>query len=693
MSRPVHIGRPGLAGEVTDLDPYALVDQAAALLRDGIADREVVRERFGWHRDGELAQTANQIESLSRRFYALKGETITMLAASAAGSWELVRHNAAGVGTQVYTRTTTRGRRLLRRATYRDEEIWCFDDGETGLLRYSGSDAIPSNFSSDGDWSAGKATYTDSTPFDGAVQPGSYLRVSSARAWLDLRVLERVSSSVLTLEGVQASGDLASSRLATPVARAYPAVVVYNAGTISVSGGTVTGTGTKFNTGDWGRVNGSSTVDADAVVLYPTTPGGQVSHGTVITGPSDTSFTALLPAATNAPFAITRPLPFKDFCVWQGSPCGAGVKQYPNTLYIGPPDWNLSLPPGAVEPYDPTVAFDTTNPQDFLMQTVPIPGPFDGDPIVAILPTSGPLLVVKERTVYFVEGSYPNFTRRLGLSGIGCIDIRSAISVDEGAFFASREGLIWYVNGSWRNLNEGVNQQEWRDLVNGGVDYVTVAATEDHVQVIFRTQGGTERAWWVKLPRGKEPAAWFPVSNILPRTQYTVRIAGEVERLLGAQDDENGRIADYRPVITGKVASSDYAEATEDAGPQDGNAVFPTFELHTGTALAKRDGLDGEVKVLDANVDVTFGDTGQAARLTVELVVEGALEDPDEEVITLGTVTPEASALTRRIPFDDVNASGRQVSLRFRKSTPSAGQTLLAIPQATLEVRDLRSGT
>jgi hypothetical protein len=395
---------------------------------------------------------------------------------------------------------------------------------------------------------------------------------------------------------------------------------------------------------------------------------------------------------------IGRRCPWTDAAVWRGSLCGTGVAQFQNRVYIAPPGWNPALPPGAVEPFDPSALVLASGMDFHTLDYVDVPAPDDTDPVVALLPSPNPLLVLKRESAYGIYGSFPSFSAELlpNGAGAGCIDLRSAISVEEGAFWVGENGVYWYRGGQIVEITSRAINREWRALMAEGISYVTTGIAFGHLVVSVLTLAGTSRTYLYRLPTGRgDTGAWISrLTNLSPRFMFTARVSGEIERLLAVQDASQGRVIDIRPALAGVSPNATFTQATTVAAAVDGNATRPVFNFTTGAGLAGVDGIEGEQKVLDISVSAKVQDSGAVGATLIQpsLTSQGGLRSPGAVQRFMPGIQSITANEVRRSQSKP-NAVGRQHSVTVTETQTSTTLQKLEVPQIVLEVRDARRGT
>lgn len=662
--RTVSILNPFTAGIVSDRPSYSIASANSAFAQDGFSPSHVFRNRLGWAFDGTTADVADNLVGIYRAQFALADVTRTL---TGDDDGDLFIHNPAGAGTAIFTDTVA----FLPRAMYHDELIFCAQDGQTPLRRYSGASAnVYTNAASQYEINEARITATASNY--GSPQVGMYFYartgagVDRASA-ITYRVIEVNSSTSLTIEDIYSVAFGVDTPAANPVlsatGSAWAGVGVYSAGTVTVAGTAGTGIGTKWSTGAWGSVISDTTGSGDCL-LCPTnygTSAGRVWGASPISAVgSDTGITVQgMIALAGQPYQIVRRCPFKDAAAHKGSLWGTGVAQYPNRVYVSPPGWNPSFPPGFTLPFDPTAEVSSSNTNDFLLDFIDVPAPYDGDHNVAILESPNPLLVLKRHAVYGIYGSFGGLSVDQVADGIGCIDIRSAHSYDEGQFWAGETGIFWYRTGQIVDLtqqdpdgrpNPKINR-EWRALTHGfdygTSDYCTTWLASGHLFVHITTSGGTsQRTYICDLRDGSWQSR---ITNLSPRYGFTSRVPGEREKALVVQDIDQGRVIDTAPMLDGTGIA------------KDGDGTSPRLQAWTTSALGQAQGIAGRTRLIDLHVHANVYDAGAAGatRVAVSATSEGGIGNPASSTKVLSPISSDS--------VDQVDRHKRRVARQGRR--------------------------
>lgn len=657
---------------VTDLAAYNIGPQNSAFAQDLISPSDVATQRKGWAYDGTTADAAVNLKGIWRAEFILADVTRTLTASDSV----VYIHNPSAGGTSV---ATSLSGPYLPRAMYRDELFLCAQDGHQPVLRYSGAGAASDAFTA-GQTVDDTAQFTaTSGTFSSDVAPGWYL-VYGEIAPFYIRVLEKTSTTSITLEGVRWTSSSASGAgVVQATGLTTPCVSVYNASTISAaSDPTVEGAGTKWSTGDWGSV----VAGEDALLpIDPDTGNAAIIAIDSVTDDDtlEAGSTLLLVAGTT--YHIMRPAPFRDVAAHKGSFWGTGVAQYPDRVYYSPQGWNPSFPPGLIEPVDPRSATFGNPSGDYFLEFIDVPSPFDGDGNVAILESPNPLLVLKRHAVYGVYGEYPTVASALIADGAGCIDIRSAWSFEFGQVWAGETGIFAYINGQVVDLTDGRINREWRALTAdfdfGTSDYCTIGEVYGHLIVHITTGGGTtHRTYAYDLRDG----AWMSrLTNHKSRYFFSAKVPGEAEKLLWVGDDDQGRVMNSEPAVSLTGIA------------KDGDGTSPRLQAWTGTGIAG--GIDNLSRVVDLQVSANVVDAGAAGstQMAVSVVSGGGIGNPADSTKTLADIDSDTADRIDR-HNRKVAREGRfhQVRLDVDTLGTNTSATKVEIAQISASIRDSR---
>lgn len=700
VKRIVSIGRSGI---VTDRSPWDLAESELMFSQDMVAKRGFPAQRRGWKYLGSAQVVAGNLAGVYRARFQGRGVTRT-IATDRVGGVYIV--NDTGAGTTLPIPYTATGlETFVPRCMYRDQLILCDITGNSrvGALRYGGAGGNSVITVGPAFYTANEATITQPTwtglelsQFYGIGAP------AAAPFTLPSFLVDAVTSPTsFSISGVKASVTTAINYDVDPHALGWivPCVSVYQAGTASNGGGgTFTGFGTRWLS-DLAPGAGTSLVSIvgsfDTILVNDSGVYKPFGFSAI----SDTSANAQpILAVTKTSYDILRPPRFKDATDHKGSLCGVGVNEHPNRVYIAPPGWDMQAPPGAVLPWDPTVAITSPNRNFFALTAFDVPAPTTTDPIVALLSSPGPLLVLTRSNAYAIDGSYPDFSQRMFAAGAGCIDLRSAISLDEGQFWCGENGIYWSQYGRQPiDITRGKINREWRDLTSLGIDYCSTGISAGYLIVSVKTNGAVPvtRTYAYNLTTG----AWETrLSNTNPRHMFTARVAGELEQLLMVQDSNPGRVINFTKALDGS------------GGARDDDGTSPAMLIRTGNIAGQPEDVEPETRMLDMAVHANILDSqGGTNTMDVNIVHEGGLEGPSgfrlgidilDGTGYLGPGVKKAVTTIASHTYDGVQRvegpvgrSGRQHAIELRSTATAATLEKLEVHEVAMAFRDRKMRT
>jgi hypothetical protein len=374
------------------------------------------------------------------------------------------------------------------------------------------------------------------------------------------------------------------------------------------------------------------------------------------------------------------------------------------------PTKDIGLPPAAEKPFDPTLqaGYSSTNVQgfvrvqDFLAGAYDVPGPYDSTPVVAILSSPGPLLALKSDSVYGLYGTYdatnPSSIEVNRISeGSGCIDIRSAITVESVPYWAGDDGIFSYRNSQIVNLTEGRIQREWEALMRGyvsGTSWVSIGVAGTSYLVV--SCGGLDDTKTTGAKNG--PDTTNPSSRTLV---YDLRLNVWLGRMtnfnpkhMWSVNPEDGGPALYA------VGDSNYTTQIIDAYPAyfggdqaDDAGTGPRFKAWSTASLAQADGVEGEARFCDVVIHANLLDTSTpTSTFDVSIVSGGQLGDQATTTKALSAITADTVDRVDRFKRT-VNRSGRLHQIRLDMSATDSTNTKSEIPEIVMSFRDTRRGT
>lgn len=740
--RQMVVARPFAGGYRSDVPDYALNPNECAFSQDLIYPLGIAQQRWGWSYDGTTADVALNLTGVYRSRYPIPERSLTITSDTGGDLWI---HNASSAGTKIWDNPMPASTTWLPRCVYNGELIFCAQDGITPLVRYAGttmswSSGSPNGITGNWKMPAGSSTVTgvvggtgsavnwpaaaEKSGFFSAAFPNrSATFIYGEYPLISTRILSRVSSTQLTVDSVRNSGATdstvssgAQSLRVTPVGAAWPGVGIWDTGTaVSVTGSSGTGklvslSGADIASAGIAADNNLPALYGDAILVVNPTDGGPHFMSSIqeVVGQDVYTFGTTASSYSNAQYQITRRLPFKDATVHKNSLWGTGVKQYPNRVYVGPPLWNIGLPPGAVEPFDPSKDGQFADLDELLLTPVDVPSRYDTDPVIALLATPGPLLVLKGASVYGVYGTYPSYEQTILTTGAGCIDLRSAISVDGIAYWAGRDGVFMYAGSQIIPLTRGKIEREWQGLMRGyvaGTSYVSAAVVSGHLVVSTgdlstSATGGAKTVADSGNPSNRtfiydlQAQQWTSrISNVKTRNMSSVRVPGEVNSIFAVSDDHQGRVIDLTPTVTGTKCTNRASQTLTDADPIDAGGTGPRMKAWSSASLAGANGIEGEARMLDLTLHTNLYDTtDNAATLTVFTAHGEALDEPSSSFVTHA---PISSDTTDRVDRNKrrINRTGRLHQLRIDLQTTSSTTKKTQIPEVVASFRDNRRMT
>jgi hypothetical protein len=719
--RRISIPRPFAGGYKTDVPDYALALNEASYAQDMAAPLGIARQRWGWNYVGSAVTGSNPTSS-AKNYFAVPQTTVTTFA----GSNGRIYAQAADLSWNAITPLVSPSTEYIPRCVYNGEIIYCAQDGVSPLVRYAGVQTFGSSVSSGVTltMNAGSMTVIASSSqqaykggFFTALFPTSSGGYSKNPA-MSSRVIEASGTNV-TLESLRnktsSNASAAVSYVSSSVGYAYPAVVVSEVGKVSsVSGTSVNFEGTNFSNSEVRTLSNANVPfgSADSLLIQNTTTGSPHEIADIVAVSTTVQLTThvALSGFSNAAFKQLRRCPFKDAAVHRGSLWGTGVKQYPNRVYVFVPTKDIGLPPAAEKPFDPTLqaGYSSTNVQgfvrvqDFLAGAYDVPGPYDSTPVVAILSSPGPLLALKSDSVYGLYGTYdatnPSSIEVNRISeGSGCVDIRSAITVESVPYWAGDDGIFSYRNGQIANLTEGRIQREWEALMRGyvgGQSWVSIGLAGTSYLVV--SCGGLDGAKTSGAKNG--PDTSNPTSRTLV---YDLRLNVWLGRMTNFNPKHMWSVnpEDGGPALHA-VGDSNYPSRIVDAYPAyfsgdqtDDDGTGPRFKAWSTASLAQADGVEGEARFCDVVLHANLLDASTpTSTLDVSIVSGGQLLDQATATKSLTAITADTADRVDRFKRT-VNRSGRLHQIRLDMSVTDSTNEKSEIPEIVMSFRDTRRGT
>lgn len=729
--RRVSIPRPFAGGYRSDVPDYALEDSQTAFAQDLISPRGIAHQRWGWEYRGTNAVVTSPryLTGVARTRYPITERNRTVVCTD---NGKVYVTDQDGSQITLWDSSRTSNTYFVPRCVYNGDLILCGQDGETPLLRYAGSllgygpnDGVIGGSGLTFTLSGGGQTITSSasvtTP--SGIDKGSFINFqpftgSSTRSMnpaISSHVIETNGTTSFSLEVIRNVASTSATAnygelYAQPVGFTWPAVSVYEAGKLtSVTSDVASFQGADFSSSA-ANVRPYYFLGGDALLaINPAETPEPHQISSIINNSSTTLSLSSTVNVSNAQYKLLRRCPFKDAAVHRGSLWGTGVRQYPSRVYVFGPTDDIGIPPGSAKPYDSTkqagyanaTVTGFTRVNDFLCGAYDVPGPFDTSPNIAILPSSGPLLVLKADSVYGIFGTYDQsnaaaceVTRIADNSG--CIDLRSAVTCGSIPYWAGEDGIFTYQGGMISSLTDGKISREWQVLMRAyvpGTSYVSMSSVGSYLVVSCGALDSTRTAdakigTDTSNPTGRtfvydtRANVWLGrVTNFNPRHMWAVEFNNIPAALYSVDDNSPGRVIDVAPAFI------------NGANATDGNSAGPRMKAWSRSSLAQADGIEGDTRLCDVIIHTNLYDTTTpTSQIDVSVVSGGSLDEKPSATKSLSSIYADA---TDRVDRNKriVNRTGRLHQIRIDMSTTDSTNEKSEIPEVMMSFRDSRRGT
>jgi hypothetical protein len=731
--RRFSVSSPFSSGYISDAPSYAVPLDNASFAQDVFAPSGVIRQRRGWKASASSA-TLSSPTAVAKVKFALRDNAVRYVANTATGI-----HFFASDGT---TETTTSyGGGYVPRCVYEGELIFCHPGGEKPLLRYAGAiggngtvanSAVNYSYNKGGrGWNSASSLHRT------ASDAGRYYAIDAPDTTYPTStyahqppVCDRVVEGKLSGGGTDWEFTYLVSAPATHlgftgtfvnsnVGVTWPAVIRQEFFS-SVSGTTITPSNfspdTTPGTGNihWDAL-GTQFHHNDAVVVAEDGADHKIAR---ITATSSTTLTTVYATGVTTgsqhrTYILAR-CPWSDATVHKESLWGCGTKQYPSTVWVWPPAHPLSIPPGSIDPYNITynagyesgavTGFRGT--AGYTLFSFDVPSKYDATPIVALLSTDGPLLVLKSDSVYGVYGVYDP-TQQASGGGLevrritdwgGCVDLRSAISGENGQYWCGADGIYAWRNSAIVDLTAGKIQKEWKALMRGyvsGTSIVTCGIANDRYLVVAASgldssltsdaqigpdsSAPTERTLIYDIPT----ESWMGrVTNFTPVHMWTARFEDGGSECLGVDTSYN-KFMNFTPAVS----------ETGQSSAADGDSTLPRMQLWSSSSIAQAEGVEGETKFCDLIVHSNLYDSATpSSSVSISVVSGGSIGTPLDTTKVLSPILGDAvDRIDRHKRI--VNKSGRLHQIRFDMDATDTDNKNSEIGELVFSFRDSRRGT
>jgi hypothetical protein len=729
--RRFSIANPFSSGYVSEVPDYVVPVEKASFAQDSFAPNGVVRQRRGLsYATSVLSPTTINIYSTAKTKFARNGNT-RVVGVTQANDFYVCSTPDQGTLNSFMTTPGITGS-YLPRCVYEGELIFCHTSGQVPLLRYAG--AVPRGFSagsSAATISMPAGSFQVSTTSIGGVgtRTGEYLHFTAPDGagnfqyqppLCDLIVQDTSTANVYITEVMRNTNGGSTATTNSTVSQAtlgttWPAVPVHEGFVSSISGLTVTPAGIAPATDVFtGGGSYNSTKDAIAIGGPSTTFPHIIAGVTVTTSTTLDTHYAIIPGYAGNKYFILRRCPFRDAEVHKESLWGVGVKEFPSTVYVWPQTSNIGIPPMSVAPYAATsragysnstvTGFLTEN--DYTLFSLDVPSKYDTTPIEAILSTDGPLLVLKTDSVYGIYGAFDSTSRDTG-GGLevnkiadwgGCLDLRSAISGENGVYWAGGDGIYTWRGGQVVDLTAGVVQREWRALMLGyqrGTSTVSCGiAANRYLVVAAAGLDNTKTSGAMIGPDTSAPSSRTLVYDIAT-SSWLGRMTNFSPTHMWTSAEEDGGAAclaasnnDSRIIDCGVAYEPESALATDAT-----NASFPSMKLWSTASLAQAEGIEGEARFCDAVIHSNLYDVSTpTTSITATVASGGSLYTDPTSSKTIGSISATTTDRVDRDKFS-VNRSGRLHQIRLEVSATDSSNAKSEISEIVMSFRDSRRGT
>jgi len=637
---------PFIGGMVTDVHPWELEPNQSPLLQDCIWPKGVPCLRGNWARTGVASVLGGTDKLCGVMAVQFPGSTaLDLVIANEAGKIGLATTAGSGIAQALPGFPSSA---VLPRCVYRGEAILCTLDGTTPIRRYMGQ--IGSITAAAGSVSsiAGSPVIVGSgTTFTTQAPEKSYLRfvyVNGAGQLIDVtnhwahRVGAVESTTRLSMidPADKTHGGLEWSAYGLGLCALL--VIVTDRGTIDYTLGatTIAGRATRWNSspGGSGKVALIAGIDAVNIGL------GTVAEDAIIVTSVSSDIAGVVPASAHATvsdsvYAIVRPLVGRDACVHQDSLFVTGCDWQRRLVFMLPPGASLGFSTNQVDPVATHAAHRA--------KWIAVPAPDTPGRVEAIFSggSPGPLLVLATEGTYAVQTIYPpspsNTQVTLIGPGLGCNDLRSAVSSEYGQYWAGDEAIGGFRRGEVVNLTDGRRGREWRALMrNKSATAIIVSwIVHGHLFVALNDSAGPSTVTWCyDLLR----EVWCGnITGLSPRAAHSARPVGAAqEAYLVTNETSSQQVA-----AGGSVALDEGAANGTNQG---------TFIAETPANLG------GDPVLLKRIIDMKVGYelVGAGATLTVK-TTDGAAAAGTERALAAGAA---GTFLTERVrPVSDVTAA------------------------------------
>jgi hypothetical protein len=648
----------GSRGVVDDRDPALLDRTELAAAEDMILTEDVPRERGGYTTAGALAPLGSPDNLISvRAVQFTAGGTVDLVVTDAIGRIGLA--TSGNSGASVFIAGT-----WLPRCFYNGELLLCPQNGKGSILRFAGYRA-PTLVAAAGTVSttAGQTTVTGvGTTFTTQAPVGSYLSLPAAGLIARVVIVEsntRLSVAhpiPFTLAGVAWGANVVG------VVGLHTRVHDAGTATFTNASAAVAGQGSRWVNGAFGQ----GVVGAGDSISKAT---GQTTAVAISAVGSDVGITLTAnwseATATATNYLVSRPLVGRDACAHAGRLWVTGVDWAPRRVYISPREYGLGVQWNEVD------AFATNLGAAREMDYVDVPSAYTPGRIEAILPSPHGVLAIATEGVYLLTGELPNVSVRLLDEGTGCIDVRSAFTLDGIAYWAGREGIYRFRGGQVENLLLDKRQKRWMHLIDDPnfAGFVAMGAVREHLIVGFNPNAPSE-TWAYDIRR----EAWLGTWNLTNGPPVYIHSAAPAGASREAYMVDNTSTRNVYALSTAVVLRGN-ATVTTNPG---------TLNFRTGTNLL------GSQTEMRRPVDMKVVYALSAGTMRVSTIVDGSTKTDVDLPTAANPTTTRIRVKTATGTTSGLGTKGRAFALQFARVTGS-GVVNCRVMDAQVIVRERRA--
>jgi hypothetical protein len=709
----INIRGIGTGGINTDKPAWGISSTEASAMSDVIIYNGLATQRRGWANFGPVNSAIDSFTQGGIYEVRATGITTDVMSANVTVSSLseraiYARNQTGSTWLPVFTSNGTfpvgAKPEYVARAQYQDEILFCDRKGIYPMLRYLGSPSqdVFTTITANINTSSAVIPYSMIVGAGGSAigsEPGVFMYPYVSQEAPSFRLIQNSmtaggsgSATAKNLSFVAAASSAGDSSVIQSWGTTWPAVSVNDSGTVAYTSPTITGTGTEFSGGAWGSVfvpTGKYRPMGDSIRVQDTTStNGKWTQLAIssLAAPSGSpsivramTVRGTLPTLTGAQYDIMRRCPFAEVEVHQECLWGTGVSQYPNRVYYSPRLWDMQTPPELTPPWNGITNF--YDPNSGTLRYTEIEGSGDGDKVVALISSDGPLLILTRRACWGAYGTWPNFQRQLVAAGAGCIDNRSAVGTNAyGHYWAGESGIYGYRAGKVTDLTAGRINTMWRDWMKlyqeSTGSYVVAGVTRNHLIVSAYVTRGVTKTMTLACNLGT--GAWTELSNI-PATSFQAPALSSGEEQLIASLSGSKQLIDVTPAISMSGTA------------RDANGTSPKLSMTLGSANHNQGDPDTEARLVELRVGaVVKGAVGDTSSITVTTRSNGATHQADTESVATSVIASSPYSDPQRARVR-VGNTGRTHTVTVETESTQTANGTIAVLELGMNVRKRRA--